>query len=455
MTIPYLAAMTQSDALDILKTGANVFLTGAPGSGKTHTIDRYIDWLRDRKVGVGVTASTGIAATHIGGLTIHSWSGVGIKDHLSNRDLKTIAENDVLTERARKTRVLVIDEISMLSGPVLTAVNQACMAMRDSPLPFGRLQVVLVGDFFQLPPVSSRPARGGLFSGQEEAGPPFAFDARTWRDLELRVCYLTEQHRQQDGEYLDILEAIRTESVHDGHREALASRRARIAPQSVTRLYSHNADVDRQNSRALAKLPGTGRTFDMESEGSEKLVRTLVRGCMSPETLELKKGARVMFTRNDFMAGYVNGTTGVVLDFAGDSDGYPVVETDSGDVIDTAPAEWRLDTPEDETGRIRQIPLRLAWAITVHKSQGMSLDRAFMDLSRTFEYGQGYVALSRVRSLEGLSLAGINERALRVHPRIVERDAEFRARSEYAESGLKDVEPDRLREFHRSFLDSA
>jgi len=396
--------MTQKHALDILKTGANVFLTGAPGSGKTHTIDRYIHWLQDNRIGVGVTASTGIAATHLGGLTIHSWSGVGIRDHLSNRDLKTISENDVLTERARKTRVLVIDEISMLSGPVLTAVNQACRAMRDNP--FGGLQVVLVGDFFQLPPVSSRSARGGLFSGQEEAGPPFAFDAGAWRDLELRVCYLTEQHRQQDGDYLDILEAIRTESVHDGHRETLASRRSRMAPGRITRLYSHNADVDRQNRRELAKLPGRTHSFEMESDGSDKLVRSLVRGCMSPETLELKNGARVMFTRNDFMAGYVNGTTGVVVGFGDDADGYPIIETDSGDVIDTTPAEWRLDTPEAESGRIRQIPLRLAWAITVHKSQGMSLDRAFMDLSRTFEYGQGYVALSRVRSLEGLSLAG-------------------------------------------------
>lgn len=455
--------MTQKHALDILKTGANVFLTGAPGSGKTHTIDRYIRWLQDNRIGVGVTASTGIAATHLGGLTIHSWSGVGIKDHLSNRDLKTISENDVLAERAQKTRVLVIDEISMLSGPVLTAVNQACRAMRDSPLPFGGLQVVLVGDFFQLPPVSSRSARGGLFSGQEDAGPPFAFDARTWRDLELRVCYLTEQHRQQDGEYLEILEAIRTESVHDGHRETLASRRARIAPgggvrngvRNITRLYSHNADVDRQNRRELAKLSGRSHSFEMETEGADKLVRALVRGCMSPETLQLKEGARVMFTRNDFMAGYVNGTTGEVVGFGDDADAYPIVKTDSGDVIDTAPAEWRLDTPEEKSGRIRQIPLRLAWAITVHKSQGMSLDRAFMDLSRTFEYGQGYVALSRVRSLEGLSLAGINDRALRVHPRIVERDTEFRHRSRYTEEGVQSVSQDRMDELHRSFLDSA
>jgi ATP-dependent exoDNAse (exonuclease V) alpha subunit len=448
------AYMTQNDALDILETGANVFLTGAPGSGKTHTIHRYIEWLRDEGVAVGVTASTGIAATHLGGFTIHSWSGVGIRDRLTNRDLKTIAANDILRERVSKARVLVIDEISMLSGPVLTAVNQACRSLRDSPMPFGGLQVVLVGDFFQLPPVYKR-STGGLFAGQEDAGPSWAFDAGTWRDLDPRICYLTEQHRQQDLEYLDILSAIRTESVHDGHRERLASRRARIAPSSTTKLYSHNADVDRQNLRALSGLPGPLHTFEMESEGPDPLIRSLVRGCMSPEMLQLKTGARVMFTRNDFMAGYVNGTTGVVAGFSDDAGGYPIVETDAGDLIDTSPAEWRVETPENESGTIRQIPLRLAWAITVHKSQGMSLDSAYMDLSRTFEYGQGYVALSRVRSLEGLSLGGINDRALRVHPRIVERDAEFRERSREAESWLRASASEKIGRMKRSFLDSS
>jgi ATP-dependent DNA helicase PIF1 len=178
----------------------------------------------------------------------------------------------------------------------------------------------------------------------------------------------------------------------------------------------------------LARLPGKAHIFTMVAKGPEAFVRTLKRGCLSPEKLELKQGAVVMFTKNDPAGRYVNGTLGVVDDFDAE-DGYTVVRTRGGKRILAEPSKWKIDENGKERASVTQVPLKLAWAMTVHKSQGMSLDAAVIDLARAFEYGQGYVALSRLRSLSGLHLLGLNERALRVHPLAVEKDAEFRAAS--------------------------
>jgi hypothetical protein len=176
--------------------------------------------------------------------------------------------------------------------------------------------------------------------------------------------------------------------------------------------------------------------FTMTAKGADPLVQGLKRGCLSPETLVLKREAIVMFTRNDTAGRYVNGTLGVIESFDAES-GFPVVRTRSGARIVAEPATWKIEEAGKERANITQVPLRLAWAMTVHKSQGMSLDAAVIDLSRAFEYGQGYVALSRLRSLSGLYLLGLNERALRVHPDAVDTDAAFRAASETARLSLQ------------------
>ncbi|PIQ62062.1 MAG: hypothetical protein COV99_07285 [Bacteroidetes bacterium CG12_big_fil_rev_8_21_14_0_65_60_17] len=422
--------MTQKEALDLLQSGANVFLTGAPGSGKTHTIGAFIDWLRLQGRTPGITASTGIAATHLGGMTIHSWSGIGVKETLSPADRRGLAKTRRLVERAQRTDVLIIDEVSMLSSGTLQAVNEACKTLRDNKKPFGGLQIVLVGDFFQLPPVRRRDpaevARPDLFGSAGGDTTIFAFSSPAWHEADLQVCYLTEQHRHSDRNYLGILSSIRDETVDDDEKQELATRFTQQAPKDVPKLFTHNRDVDKDNARLLDRLPGDAHRFKMEWEGPTPLAKALARGCLSPENLELKVNARVMFTRNDFTAGFVNGTTGTVVEFQDDADGLPIVETDDGQFIEVEPAEWRMEEGDDENALIRQVPLRLAWAITVHKSQGMSLGSAYMNLSRTFEFGQGYVALSRVRTLDGLYLAGINDQALRVHPHIVDVDRSWR-----------------------------
>lgn len=418
--------MTQADALDILKTGANVFLTGEPGAGKSHTIREYVKFLQSRGVAPAMTASTGIAATHISGMTIHSWSGLGIRKFITRRECKELAANSTHGRRIRNTSVLIIDEISMLDAAMLDSVDMVCRVVKDSDLPFGGIQIVLVGDFFQLPPVTRH----------DEPPARFAFAARSWDDANLTVCYLSEQHRQEDPIFLDILAALRRGSLTEDHVETLHGRRCMSDDRDITKLYSHNADVDRINTDRLRMLLAKEKTYTMTSAGNPKLVEQMKRGCLSPEKLALKIGARVMFTRNNPAEGYVNGSIADVVDFDRESS-YPVVQMKSGRTICVEPGMWSVDGDGGAPlATLRQLPLRLAWAMTVHKSQGMSLDGAFIDLGTAFAYGQGYVALSRVRSLAGLFLGGLNARSLEVDPVVLERDEEFRAQSLAAETVL-------------------
>jgi len=435
--------MKQSDALAILKTGVNVFLTGEPGSGKTHTINEYIKWLRERGVEPSVTASTGIAATHVGGFTIHSWSGIGIKRELTDWDIEMITSREKTASRIVNARVLIIDEVSMLDGTVLSSVDRILRALKRQVLsqgqPFGGLQIIFVGDFFQLPPVS----RGEKVS--------FAFESGAWKEANPIVCYLSEQHRQDDLDFLDLLAALRRGALTESH---MARLNARIGVQPkkhvATKLYTHNADVDRINHESLGRIEGASRRFVMQSSGASALVETLKASCLSPENLELKEGASVMFTRNNFESGYVNGTLGTVTGFT--SVGYPIVRTRSHKVIVAEPEDWAIQDGNKILARISQVPLRLAWAITVHKSQGMSLDAALIDLGHAFEYGQGYVAISRVRSLSGLFLERFNKRALELHPKIVEQDTLFRAAAESARKKFTSLTAEELTALERNFL---
>ena len=435
--------MTQSQALDILKTGANVFLTGEPGSGKTHVTNDYVRYLKSAGIKVAITASTGIAATHLGGMTIHSWSGIGIKKTLSKYDVDRIATTQRISQRISQTSVLVIDEVSMLDADILTSVDAVCREVKDENLPFGGLQVILVGDFFQLPPVT-----------RDNTPAQFAYESPAWGNLQALVCYLTEQHRQEDATFLDILQVLRRNKVGTSHRDHLDARA--LTPNAthekdMTRLFSHNADVDAINEQKLQQLEGSATAFQMKTTGKKHLVEQLQRGCLSPERLAVKVGARVMFTKNSPKHDFVNGTLGQVVGFDS-SNRCPIVKTDSGRVIHTEPMEWMIEDNGRVLARIAQIPLRLAWAMTVHKSQGMSLDAAIIDLQHAFEPGQGYVALSRVRTLTGLFLVGYNEQALLVHPEVLEHDTTFRELSDEAASAFTKIPKTDIKKLHYNFI---
>lgn len=391
--------MTQQEALDLMLEGKSVFLTGEPGAGKTYTLNKFIDQARALSKRVAITASTGIAASHIDGQTIHSWSSLGVRDGdsiIKDHELDKMGWKPYVADKYRRCDILIIDEISMLHDYYLDMVERACRMIRQIEKPFGGLQVILVGDLFQLPPVSR--------DGEKH----YAHESEAWKSADLEVCYLTEQHRQgADDELLDILRAMRADGLTQHHKTLLNHRINRTDDESVTRLYTHNADVDALNHRRLVALNKRQRSFRMEWSGDNYRVNAMKRGILAPETLYLSEGAEVMFVANNFEEGYVNGTRGRVVGFG--SSGDPLVETQDGARIYVEENTWRAydEQGQVEVASVTQYPLRLAWAVTIHKSQGMSLDEAEIDLSKAFAPGMGYVALSRVRSLDGLYLVGL------------------------------------------------
>ena len=447
--------MTQAQALSILKTGANVFLTGEPGSGKTHLVNQYVSYLRSHGIEPAITASTGIAATHIGGMTIHSWSGIGIKRSLNKYELDKIASNERIVKFIGRTKVLIIDEVSMLGPGTLAMVEAVCREIKQNGQSFGGLQIVLVGDFFQLPPVIKREEDNLQDALIKEKTQRFAYDTPCWPKASFITCYLSEQHRQDDSNFLSVLSAIRSNRYESSHHAHIEKRKVTLekVPDGIPRLFSHNEDVDRVNEKELSKLSSEEQIFEMNDHGVPLLVAALKKGCLSPEILKLKVGARVMFTKNNPRTGFVNGTLGEIEEL--NSCGFPVVLLRNGRSILAEPMDWTVEEGGGVKARITQVPLRLAWAITVHKSQGMSLDEAAMDLTDVFEFGQGYVALSRVRSLAGLYLIGWNKQTFQVHPEVFKKDLEFRQVSEAAEETFTKVSPSELTSLHQNFLRAA
>lgn len=425
--------MTQEEALSILKTGTNVFLTGSAGTGKTYVLNKYIDYLKDRKIPVAITASTGIASTHIGGVTIHSWSGIGVKETLLGRDLAGMKTKNYLKKKIGKAKVLIVDEISMLHKKQLDLVELVLQTFKDSIEPFGDLQVIFCGDFFQLPPIGS---------SQEKSRDKFAFMSNSWVNAGVSVCYLTKQYRQNDNELNNLLNEIRTNTISQKSLELLNKANKSLAIEP-TKLYTHNADVDRINQQFLENLPKKKRYFKATTTGDKQLIKVLKKTVLAGNELQLKVGAKVMFVKNNYDKGYINGTLGEVIEFNGV--GLPVVKLNNGNKIKATPEKWSID---DENGTslasFNQIPLRLAWAITIHKSQGMTLEAAEIDLTKTFEAGQGYVALSRLKSLDNLYLLGFNQKALAVDALALKADKRFRELSQIEEDSI-DLEKNELR----------
>ena len=257
--------MNQDKALAILKSGQNVFLTGSAGAGKTYVLNQYIDYLKERKVGVAITASTGIAATHINGQTIHSWSGMGIKNSITNVQLRDLGDKQYLKKNMENVSVLIIDEISMLHKKQLEIVNEILMFFKENIEAFGGVQVVFSGDFFQLPPISKE---------EEPDTEKFCFMSRAWVEAKLTVCYLTQQFRQNDLDFNMILNQIRTRSLTKNAIAALEEtmyNRLSIA----TKLYTHNADVDRINNEHLLELSSDLLLFRQKQKAIPTCLRCL------------------------------------------------------------------------------------------------------------------------------------------------------------------------------------
>lgn len=413
--------MTQEQALAILESGQSVLLTGAAGTGKTYLMNQFIARAKQRGKHVAVTATTGLAATHLNGATVHAWAGIGIHDELPKLFFQKMGKQRL--SLISKADVLVIDEISMLHDYRLDMIEQVTRQARGIDKPFGGLQVVLVGDFFQLPPVNRSDTRSGSF----------ILSSNVWKTGDFSVCYLDRQYRQSDDDaYAQILNGIRSGVLTRNQLNALQKRiDAVLDPFAArTRLLTTNADVDRINDQELAGLEGDVYQYEVETTGSKKYIEQLSRSCLAPAVLQLKKGAHVMCIKNSPDKKYANGSLGIVAGF--DDDENPIVKLNSGKTVVILPDTWELVDGDKRRASLRQLPLRLAWAITVHKSQGMTLDGAHIDLRRAFVEGMGYVALSRVKAMNQLALDGLNGMALRTSPLARQIDTELRGRSQQA-----------------------
>jgi len=412
-TLPTLTEAQQAALARIEDNLEHVFITGRAGTGKS-TLLRTLLATTDRKV--VVAAPTGVAALNVGGQTLHSLfrfplGVIGTEDHWLSDEVKEVL---------RTLDVLVIDEVSMVNADMMDAIDRTLRRARRSALPFGGAQLVLFGDPFQLSPVPPS-SPGELAYFQDHYRSIWFFDALVWREADLARVELTEVHRQTDDEFRRLLNAVRYGRVDIDQATRLNEMGARPVPadRPIT-LAARNATVDRINAERLAALPGKGLTARAEVNGD------FGRAFPADETLTLKPGASVMFLRNDPDQRWVNGTIGVVSKITDTV--YVEVDGVRHEVQPTTwekhkysydPIEKRLE--REPVGEFTQFPLRLAWAVTIHKSQGQTFDAAVVDLGAgAFSPGQTYVALSRLTTLEGLYLTRpLQPRDVIVDPHVV------------------------------------
>jgi ATP-dependent DNA helicase PIF1 len=434
----------QQTALKILKTGQNVFLTGSAGTGKTHILNDFVLYLKSRKVIPTIVAPTGIAASHLNGQTIHSYFSLGIRDSIDEGFISLLLDKKYLQTRFKKLKILIIDEISMVSPNIFSSIDKILRAFKQSNEPFGGIQVILSGDFFQLPPISRN---------RDEKR--FAWQSPSWKELDLQTCYLEKKFRQDDNQLIFVLDEIRSGNVSQKSHDILNARLQKDLniDFTPTKLYTHNMDVDRINNDELKSIDDNAEVFKYTSEGAKSNIEKLFKSALVQEELTLKKDAVVMFIKNNPEKYYINGTTGVVIDFSNDEQKLPIVKLSNGYIVKVEYEDWKI---ENDSGKIQakisQIPLKLAWAITIHKSQGMTLDAAQIDLSKTFEVGQGYVALSRIKNIEGLKLMGFNDNALSVDPLILSIDPRIKQASKKAANKIEALEENQLNAIQLSYI---
>ncbi len=382
----------QEKALDILQRQGNVFLTGAAGTGKSFLLDHYLRGKSSEDF--PIVASTGAAAVIVGGRTFHSFFGLGIMEGGLEATITRAMRSKKLMRRLQRACCVVIDEVSMLSGSTLGVAETIARMARNSSEPWGGLRIIAVGDFAQLPPIAA-----------DSAAKDWAFLHPVWQQSDFSPALLTTVMRTQDLSFLEILNFVREGVVNDRVRAFLDERTTGFSEEEEgTRLYPHRAQAEQYNLLRLQALPETVHTFRTEYIGDDRYVDSAKRVIPIPDTLLLKTGALIMMRKND-MSGefrYVNGSLGHVRSFSEDALHVCLL---SGEEIDVVKEKFSsLDGDGNEVVAAWNFPVTLAWATTIHKAQGASLDRMIVDLHRLWEPGQAYVALSRVRSGAGLRI---------------------------------------------------
>lgn len=408
----------QQKGLYLMLSGKNVFLTGSAGTGKSYLINEYIEEIKNKNelYNIGITSTTGISALLINGKTLHSWAGIG----LGEGDLyKKVYNNKNALKRWKTVKTLIIDEISMLNPRLFDRLNDLGKKIRNNKyIPFGGIQIIAVGDFCQLPVVK----------GEGK----FCFDTSTWKECDFEICNLTDIIRQNNKKFTEILQKIRLGNCDEESKELLKNRTGLYKNSTKnddgikpTILYSTNKNVNILNNNELDKLIKSGKSYknykinidvkktNLSLNSLNNLTEFLTK---DNKNIKLSIDAQVMLTKNlDTEYGLVNGSRGIVYAFDNENNGMPIIKFING--IKKTIEPYKSSYIDHECNIIfHQLPLKLAWATTIHKSQGATLDYVVANLSNIFEYGQAYVALSRAKDLEHLYLTGINFSKINCHP---------------------------------------
>lgn len=395
---PAVLSPEQHHAFVMAQKGKNLFISGPGGTGKSFLLEQIRDFFEHLDRYLVLTASTGVAAVNVGGRTIHSALKTGIKGSVKEilPDLENTYKIRAMSQKFAPWDALVIDEVSMLSGDYLDMADLWLRRMKGSDAPFGGLQVLFVGDFLQLPPV------------EKDKTPRyrFAFQAPAWEKAKVATVELKKSFRQEDQQFVDMLNRIRRGETGEEILEFFNAAVGREL-EDPTRLVPTNREADAINEQHFARWPGHEKLYraELSSKGKygAKYEQQLGREALAPVNLRLKEGVPVLLLKNGNDGAYVNGDRGRVTELR--DSGITVELERTGEQVDLRRQEWeKLDGGGRRVATMRQYPVRLAWAMTIHKSQGMTLDRVQVDLSKVFAAGQTYVALSRLRRLEGLSL---------------------------------------------------
>jgi hypothetical protein len=406
----------QQIAFDIVSRGENVFITSAAGGGKSYFIKEIYKHFKETK-NIAITSTTGTSAILINGVTLYSYLGIG----LGNSDVSSlflmIKKRREILKRWRDLNILVIDEISMLSPILFDKLENLSRVIRRNELPFGGIQLILSGDFLQLPVV-----------GESDS---FCFEATSWNNCIKHIIYFDENFRQEDLVFNKCLNEIRMGNISTETAKLLRSRvNAKLENEYgilPTKIYSLNRDVDKENDEELNNLVLKNNdldfyeydlTYEVLSFDAKKVEETIKKSCNVPFTMQLCVGAQVMLLYNmDVENKLVNGSRGVVIGFEND---LPKVRFMNGMIITIEYKIWSHEENGEIVLQWTQIPLKVAFAISAHKSQGITIEYAEVDLNNIFENAQAYVALSRVRTLEGLSIKNFNKLCIRAHPKAIE-----------------------------------
>lgn len=415
------------EILTELLSGKNLLISGSAGSGKTYTIMKYAD-----KIPYAVkTATTGTAALNIGGETIHRFLNLGKSSRPEMANIIISKWNKIKNSKTpwdtqrwktiQNMRTLIIDEASMLRRDTFELIDAVLSSIKEDNRPFGGIQMVLIADFLQLPPVITDQD----LQQYPDLKDPYCFQSDTWKFADFKSYNLTSNYRQGEGKFLEALEKIRKGEMNDEIEEMISGRlnaqlNTNIEP---VKLFPHKYKVEQENLLKLDELPDekftskailTGKTYDIE---------ILKKDCPAEEYLHYCKGAQIMMITNHPQGLWVNGSIGIVESID------PLrIKLSGGETIEVSKFTWERSVHKVENNKVStkivatmiQYPFKLCWSATLHKSQGQTMDFVEIDLSNCFSYGQAYVGLSRVKSLEGLKLIGWNRNSIKADERVLE-----------------------------------